>query len=128
MIDTGSKKKDSILIIGTHADDDIEKAMLIFMAATAAQAIDIKVNVFLVSHGTNLARKGYAETMPRMSGMESIETLIKNHIEMGGGLYVCIPCKEARGVKNSQYLSDVKFSNMMDMMEMVQRSEKVLVF
>jgi len=116
------------MIIGTHADDDLEKAMMTFMAATAAQAIDIKVNVFLISHGTNLARKNYAETMPRMNGMESIDTLIKNHIEMGGGLYVCIPCKEARGVKNNQYLGEVKFSNMMDMMEMVQQCEKVLVF
>ena len=67
-----------MLIIGTHADDDLEKAMTTFMTATAALAIGVEVDVFLVSKGTNLARKKYAEGMPRMQGLESMDTLIRS--------------------------------------------------
>jgi predicted peroxiredoxin len=128
MAEAKSVPKSKMLIIGTHSYDDIEKAMLVFMASTAALAIGIEVNIFLVAKGTNLARKNYVETMPRMHGMESLATLMQNHLEMGGGIQVCIPCKEFRGVKNSQYIAEAKFLNMMDMAEMVQAHDKVLVF
>jgi predicted peroxiredoxin len=129
MIITMATKKESeknLLVIGTHSDDNLEKAMLTFMVANASVALGVKTTVFLMSKGTNLMRKGYAKTMPKMVSMEPIEDLIVTFQEMGGAIHVCIPCKDARGIKTSEFLVDTEFSTLMDLVEMSQTHSRIL--
>ncbi len=123
-----AKKTDekNLMVIGTHSDDNLEKAMLTFMVANASEALGVKTTVFLMSKGTNLAQKGYAKTLPKMVGMEPMEDLIATFQEMGGMISVCIPCKDARGVKSGDFLADTQFSSLMDLVEMSQTYPRVL--
>ena len=118
----------NLMVIGTHSDDNIEKAMLTFMVANASEALGIKTKVFLMSKGTNLVRKGYAKSMPKMVGMEPIEDLISSFQEMGGIIHVCIPCKDARGIKTGEFIVDLEFSTLMDLVEITQTYSRVLSF
>ena len=117
-----------MLVVGTHSDDNLEKAMITFMSAAAASAIGVKTTVFLMSKGTDLVRKNFAKNMPKMVGMEPMEDLISTFLEMGGTIYVCIPCKDARGIKSSDFLGGVKFGTLMDMVELTLNSNSVLTF
>ena len=118
----------TMVVIGTHGDDNLEKAMMTFMVANAAEAIGVKSKVFLMSKGTNLVRKGYAASMPKMVGMEPLEDLIRTFQEMGGTIHVCIPCKDARGIKNSEFINGIEFSNLMDLVEITQAFDRVVSF
>jgi predicted peroxiredoxin len=125
-----AKKVDerNLIVIGTHGEDNLEKAMLTFMVANASEALGIKTKVFLMSKGTNLALKGYAKSMPQMVGMEPMADLISTYQEMGGTIHVCIPCKDARGIKTSEYLANTEFSNLMDLVELTMTNGRVLSF
>lgn len=114
------------MVVGTHSDDNLEKAMLTFMVANASVAIGVKTKVFLMSKGTNLARKGYAKGLPKMVGMEPLEDLIATFQELGGMIHVCIPCKDARGIKTSEFIIDVEFSTLMDLVELTQGFSSVI--
>lgn len=118
----------SLLVIGTHSDDNLEKAMITFMSAAAATAIGVKTTVFLMSKGTDLVRKNFAKNLPKMVGMEPMDELISTFQEIGGVIYVCIPCKDARGIKSSEFIGGLKFGNLMDMVELTQNSTNVLTF
>jgi predicted peroxiredoxin len=123
-----TRKDSTLLVVGTHSDDNLEKAMITFMSAAAASAIGVKTTVFLMSKGTDLVRKNFAKNMPKMVGMEPMEDLISTFQEIGGVIYVCIPCKDARGIKSTDFLSGVKFGTLMDMVELTQNSNNVLTF
>jgi predicted peroxiredoxin len=116
----------SLMVIGTHSDDNLEKAMLTFMVANAAEATGIKTKVFLTSKGTNLVRKNFAKSMPKMVGMEPMEDLIASFQEMGGVIHVCIPCKDARGIKTSEFIAGIEFSTLMDLAEITQTNTRVI--
>jgi predicted peroxiredoxin len=118
----------SLLVIGTHSDDNLEKAMITFMSAAAASAIGVKTTVFLMSKGTDLVRKNFAKNMPKMVGMEPMEDLISTFQEIGGEIYVCIPCKDARGIKSTEFITGLKFGTLMDMVELTQNNTNVLSF
>jgi predicted peroxiredoxin len=116
----------SLMVIGTHSEDNLEKAMMTFMVANASEALGIKTKVFLMSKGTNLVRKNYAKSMPKMVGMEPMEDLISSFQEMGGTIHVCIPCKDARGIKSSEFIAGIEFSNLMDLAEITQANSRVI--
>jgi predicted peroxiredoxin len=117
-----------LIVIGTHSEDNLEKAMLTFMVANASEALGVKTKVFLMSKGTNLARKGYAKTMPQMVGMEPLADLISTFQEMGGTIHVCIPCKDARGVKSSEFIANTEFNTLMDLVELTAANGRVISF
>ena len=118
----------NLMVIGTHSDDNLEKAMLTFMVANASEALGVKTKVFLMSKGTSLVKKGYAKSMPKMVGMEPMEDLISSFQEMGGIIHVCVPCKDARGIKASEFIANIEFSTLMDLVEMTQTDTRVISF
>ena len=84
MAPNSTKKDGSLLVIGTHDEDNLEKALMTFMVASAATSVGVTVTIFLMSKATNLVRKGHAKNMPKMVGMEPMEDLISTFMEMGG--------------------------------------------
>jgi len=106
--------KKAFLIVGTHADDDREKATMTFACAGAASALGIKTSVFLTGDGVKLAQKGYAEKLEPIKGMAPVKELLDAFINSGGKVQVCIPCLEARGIDKGQFMECVEFINLMD--------------
>lgn len=104
----------TFLVVGTHAEDDREKATMTFACAGAAAALGIKTSVFLTMEGVKLAQKGYAERLEPIKGMAPVKEMMDAFAKSGGSIQVCIPCLEARGIDKKQFISSVKFVNLMD--------------
>uniref|UniRef100_Q3AR97 Uncharacterized protein n=1 Tax=Chlorobium chlorochromatii (strain CaD3) TaxID=340177 RepID=Q3AR97_CHLCH len=84
-----------LLLISTIGPEHPEKATLPFVIATAAQALDVKVVMFLQSNGVILAKKGEAETIAA-PGLVPMKELLDTFLEMGGTLMLCSPCLKER--------------------------------
>src|SRR4030066_233523 len=61
---TKSYSDKSFIVIGTHGDEDIEKATMAFACAGASGALGIKTKIFLTGNGVKLAQKGSATKLP----------------------------------------------------------------
>jgi uncharacterized protein involved in oxidation of intracellular sulfur len=104
----------SFIVIGTHGDEDIEKATMTFACASASAALGIKTKVFLTGNGVRLAQRGYADKLPSVKGMASIKELMTAFVDSGGKVQVCIPCLESRGFKKESFIAGTDFINLMD--------------
>lgn len=114
MSDETDYSKKSFLVIGTHGDDDPEKATMTFACAGAASALGIRTTVFLTGNGVKLAQKGFADGMKTIEGMAPLKEMMGSFTESGGQIEVCIPCLESRGIDKAQFIESVKFVNLMD--------------
>ncbi len=106
--------KKAFLVVGTHGDENLEKATMVFACAGASTALGIKTKVFLTMNGVKLAQKGYAEKLRPVEGMAPVKQMMDAFVQSGGRIQVCIPCMEARGIGKNQFIDGVEFVNLMD--------------
>ena len=88
-------KTEKLVIISTTGPDNIEKATLPFVVATAAQTLDAQVVIILQASAVLLAKKGMAENV-NANGFMPLKKLMDTYIELGGQLFVCAPCMKER--------------------------------
>jgi len=117
--------KKSLLVVGTHGDEDLERATMAFMCASAASALGVKTSIFLTGNGVKLAQKNYAAKLPPVAGLASIKELMDAFVESGGKLQVCIPCRESRGIGKDQFMAGVKFVTLMDFAAQAMETDKI---
>ena len=86
-----------LFIMCTHAGDDVERATIAFVMATAAQASDVEVIMGLQAEGVRLAVKGTAATISAPN-FPPLADLAAAYSEAGGKILVCGPCAMARGL------------------------------
>ena len=98
------EKTEKILYISTHADEDPERAAMPFVLANAALAMDIQATVVLQGNAVFVAKKGYAEKMPPGGGFPPIKKLIQDFVELGGKMWVCVPCIEKRNIAETDLI------------------------
>jgi uncharacterized protein len=101
-------QEEMVMIICTHAGDSPEKAAIPFVMGSAALAMDVKALVVLQEEGVYLAQKGYAEHMTKPGGFEPLAKLIKDFLELGGELKVCVPCIKARNITESDLIDKAR--------------------
>jgi len=106
--------KKTFIVVGTHGEEDVEKATMTFACASASASMGIKTKVFLTASGVKLAQKGFANSLPSVKGMASIKELMAGFRECGGKLLVCIPCLESRGIKKESFVEGTQFISLMD--------------
>lgn len=106
--------KKAFLVVGTHGDENLEKATMVFACAGASTALGIRTKVFLTMNGVKLAQKGYAEKLRPVEGMAPVKQMMDAFVQSGGRIQVCIPCMEARGIRKDQFIDGVEFVNLMD--------------
>ena len=92
------QQTEKILYIGTHACENTERAAMPFVMANAALAMDVEAVVVLQGNGVYLAQKGYADKMAKPGGFPPMAKLIKEFLELGGRLLVCVPCIKERHI------------------------------
>jgi len=99
-----SEKQEKILYLCTCGEDRSEMAHVPFVLANAALAMDIKATVIMQSDGVHIAKKGYADTMPRGGGFPPMKELLASFIEQGGQIRVCGPCIKDRNISESDLI------------------------
>ncbi len=103
-----AEKQEKILYMCTHASDNPEKAAMPFVMANAALAMDIQVVVALQGPAVYLALKGYIEKMVPPGGFPAMEKLVKDFLELGGELRVCVPCMKTRNIADDELVENAK--------------------
>ena len=93
-----AEKKEKVLYVCTHSADDPERASIPFVMANAALAMDMEVIVALQGKGVELARKGYVDKMLETE-FPPMKKLLEDFLELGGKLWVCVPCIKARNIE-----------------------------
>jgi uncharacterized protein involved in oxidation of intracellular sulfur len=101
---TMSEKEEKVLIISTHAKDNPELAAIPFAMANAALAMDVKAVVVFQGEAVYLAKKGYAETLPKPGGFDPLPKLMGDFKELGGEIRVCVPCIKDRNIAESDLI------------------------
>ena len=99
-----AEKEEKILVIGTHASDNPEKAAMPFVMANAALAMDVKATVALQGEGVYLAKKGYIQNLVKPGGFSPFTKLMADFLELGGSLKVCVPCIKERNIEESELI------------------------
>jgi uncharacterized protein len=123
-----SEKQEKILYIGTHAQEDPERACLPFVLGNAALAMDVQAVVVLQVSGVYLAKKGFAEDMPAAGGFPPIKKLISDFQSLGGEIRVCMPCIKERNIAEDDLLDGVTTTAGGALNLLAMESNAVLVF
>ncbi len=90
-------KEEKIVVIGTHAGEDADRATLPFVVANAALALDGKVTVILQGEAVKLAVKGGAEKIQGI-GFPPLKELVASYFAQGGKILLCTPCIKGRNI------------------------------
>ena len=99
-----AEKQEKILYIGTHANDDPERACLPFVLGNAALAMDVQALVVLQLNGVFLAKKGFVDNMPVAGGFPPLKKLMADFQALGGEIRVCMPCIKERNIAESDLI------------------------
>lgn len=97
------------VIVSTHGHDNFERASMAWAVANAAHVLDAEVIMFLQAEAVNVVRKDYCKgwVFPPFT---PLETLIEMFMEMGGRVYACVPCVEARKLEKKDYIDGVELA------------------
>lgn len=93
------ENKEKIVYVLTNGKNNPEKAIIPFVLANGAMAMDIEVSIILQSEAVLLAKKGYAEDI-KHEGFDPLKKLMDAYLAAGNKLYLCGPCVKARKMEN----------------------------
>jgi len=89
---------EKILVNATYGTDDVERATVPWVVASASAAADNDTVIFLTAQSVHLAKKGGADGV-QGKGYPAIAELISATVENGGKIWVCPACAGANGIK-----------------------------
>lgn len=95
--------KEGVVIIITYAGEDPERATIAFVMGNAALAMDEKATIVLQGGGVFLAKKGFAEHVCA-GGFDPLKKLVDSFLDLGGKLFVCVPCIKARHIEETDLI------------------------
>jgi predicted peroxiredoxin len=102
-------KPEKIVIFATHGPEDPERATIPFVFANAAIAMDVEVTVVLQGTAVLLAKKGCYEYII-CAGYDPIQKLVDTFLELGGKLFVCVPCIQERSITSDMLVEKAELA------------------
>jgi tRNA 2-thiouridine synthesizing protein D len=103
----------------THAPYGQEKPFTALRFVQAA--FQHKVNIFLIEDGVYVAKKGQKADV-------RVEDMLKDAINSGVTVKLCGNCMQARGLSEDELVEGAEMGLMKELVEWVERSDKVLTF
>ncbi len=94
---------EKILVNASFGTDDVERATVPFIVASASAASDNDTVMFLTAQSVKLATKGGADGV-QGEGYPPIADLIAAVVENGGKLWVCPACASANGITEADLI------------------------
>lgn len=124
-MDKTDYSKKTLLVIGTHGEEDPERATMTFMCASAAASLGVKTKIFLTGSGVKLAQKNFADKIPTVKGLASIKEMMNAFLEGGGKLQVCVPCMDARGIDKGTFIEGVEMISLVDFAAETMEADRI---
>jgi predicted peroxiredoxin len=94
---------EKMVYVLTHGVEDPERCTFPFVLAGAGLAMDVHATVVLQGNAVYLVKKGILEHI-KVPGLKPLKGLVKEFLELGGEILVCIPCLEERGIEASDLI------------------------
>lgn len=104
------EKQEKIMYVCTCAGENPEKAHMPFVMANAALAMDIQTTIVLQGNGVYMGLEGYRKNMLPGGGFPNIDKLVKDFMELGGELLVCVPCIKERNIEKKDLTDGYKLT------------------
>ncbi len=120
-------ERKKLVIINSRGFDD-ERSSVAWSIANTAAASDMDVMMFLVSGGTDWARKGAADGAQLNPFDPTIKEMMDNFIANGGRILVCPPCAKVRGYDADCFLDAVTIAGAPVMLEDILAGAASLTF
>jgi uncharacterized protein involved in oxidation of intracellular sulfur len=99
-----SEKEEKIVYLATHGGENPEKACMPFVMGNAALAMDVEATVVLQGNAVYLAQQGYMDHMLPGGGFPPIKKLVQDFLDLGGKLWVCVPCIKERNIETADLI------------------------
>jgi len=109
MNESDVEQTEKIVIIATHGPEDPEGASFPFLMGNAALAMDSHAIIVLQGAGVFLAKKGCYEHV-FAAGFPPLKELVQSFVELGGKIWVCIPCIEERKITKDMLLDGTELA------------------
>lgn len=111
----------NFLFLITRGLDDPVRATRGLMLAKVAKEQGHEVKIFLTDDAVFLAKEGLLDNVMTPTGDEALSHmgyLIANNVHIG----VCVPCAEARKVKEDEIVENAKFARAPELIEAAKDS------
>jgi predicted peroxiredoxin len=116
-----------LLVISTTGPENPEKATLPFVLATASQALDVEVTMFLQSSAVVLAKQGEAGKV-NAEGFQPLKEMLDIFLESGGKLYLCSPCLKERKIAKEELVDGAEIGAAGTLVASVMEATKVVSY
>jgi predicted peroxiredoxin len=93
----------TIMVHGTHAKDDPERATLPFVVGNVAVNADQSAVVLLTIDGVWLATHGYADDVHK-DGLPPLKEAMESFVAGGGQIWACGACTKPRGITEADLI------------------------
>jgi uncharacterized protein involved in oxidation of intracellular sulfur len=118
---------EKLVIIGTHGEENPEKAILPFVMACTATASEMEPVVVLQGPGVWLARKGYASTVS-VSSFPPLDELLEAYMESKGRLLICAPCINKRNIDPEELVEGAVVVNAPTVIKEIGEAKQVVSY
>jgi len=118
---------EKLVIIGTHGEENPEKAILPFVMACTATASNMDQVMILQGPGVWLARKGYAKTIS-VSSFPPLDELLEAFQESKGRILVCAPCLKKRNIQPEDLVEGAVVINAPTVIKEIGEAKAVLSY
>ncbi len=100
-------KKEKIVYVVTHGEEDPERATLPFVHANGALAMDVEAVVVLMGTAVMLARKGFVNHV-FAGGLPPLKKLLEDFLSQGGRILLCTPCIQFRQIGQADLIEQAR--------------------
>lgn len=100
---------EKVLVNSTYGADDLERATVPFIVASASAASDYETVVFLTSESVHLATRDGANGL-QADGYPPVGMLIDETIQNGGKIWVCPACANAHGITEADLIEGAEIA------------------
>jgi len=122
-----TEKKERLIFVATHAEEQPDRATIPFVLANAALAMDQEAIVVLQVTAVYLAMKNYARHV-HAAGFPPLQDLLEAFLEQGGKLWVCDPCIKARQISKEDLIEEAEIMAGATLIDAVLDAKNVLSY
>ena len=102
-----SEEKQKLVYVLHEAGERAEKVLTCFAVANIGVSMEHDVTIMLFGEATRLAYKGSGETVHSLDRLP-MDRLMRDFLDNGGKIMVCLPCIKSRKVDPSMLVDGVE--------------------
>lgn len=102
-----AEEKQKLVYIMHEAGERAEKVLTCLAVANIGLSMEHDVTIIIFGEATRLAYKGYAETVRSLDRLP-MDRLIRDFLDNGGKMLICLPCIKSRNVDPSMLIEGVE--------------------